>query len=90
MWETSTGENVTVAVIDSGVDASVPDLQGCVLKGKDLATDSPGGEHTDYANHGTGMAGLIAGTGNVGGRGGAFGLAPGSKILPNGYRNRGD
>ncbi|MFJ6512269.1 type VII secretion-associated serine protease mycosin [Streptomyces sp. NPDC091406] len=82
MWKTSTGENVTVAVIDSGVDASVPDLQGRVLKGKDLATDSPGGEHTDYANHGTGMAGLIAGTGNVGGRDGAFGLAPGSKILP--------
>ncbi|MFJ6614158.1 type VII secretion-associated serine protease mycosin [Streptomyces sp. NPDC091289] len=82
MWETSTGENVTVAVIDSGVDASVPDLQGRVLKGKDLATDSPGDERTDYGNHGTGIAGLIAGTGNVGGRGGAFGLAPGSKILP--------
>lgn len=82
MWETSTGENITVAVIDSGVDASVPDLQGRVLKGKDLATDSPGDERTDYDNHGTGIAGLIAGTGNFGGRDGAFGLAPGSKILP--------
>ncbi|WP_078585130.1 type VII secretion-associated serine protease mycosin [Streptomyces anulatus] len=82
MWKISTGENVTVAVIDSGVDASVPDLQGRVLKGKNLATDSPGDEHTDYANHGTGIAGLIAGTGNAGGRDGAFGLAPRSKILP--------
>ncbi|WP_098024294.1 type VII secretion-associated serine protease mycosin [Streptomyces sp. st115] len=82
MWKTSTGENVTVAVIDSGVDASVPDLQGRVLKGKDLATDSPGDERTDYNNHGTGIAGLIAGTGNVGDSGGAFGLAPWSKILP--------
>ncbi|MFD4028338.1 type VII secretion-associated serine protease mycosin [Streptomyces sp. NPDC058576] len=82
MWKISTGENVTVAVIDSGVDASVPDLQGRVLKGKDLATDSPGDESTDYNNHGTGIAGLIAGTGNAGGRDGAFGLAPGSKILP--------
>ncbi|MFI6727254.1 type VII secretion-associated serine protease mycosin [Streptomyces atratus] len=82
MWASSTGENVTVAVIDSGVDASTPDLRGRVLKGKDLAADSPGDEHTDYRNHGTGMAGLIAGTGDSGGGGGAFGLAPSSKILP--------
>ncbi|MDX3063853.1 type VII secretion-associated serine protease mycosin [Streptomyces clavifer] len=82
MWASSTGENITVAVIDSGVDASSPDLRGRVLTGMDLATDSPGDENTDYDNHGTGMAGLIAGTGNVGGGGGAFGLAPGAKILP--------
>ncbi|MFJ5719708.1 type VII secretion-associated serine protease mycosin [Streptomyces sp. NPDC093149] len=80
MWELSTGENVTVAVIDSGVDASIPDLQGRVLKGLDLAKDSPGDERTDYDNHGTGMASIIAGTRNV--RGGSFGLAPGVKILP--------
>ncbi|MGW9132701.1 type VII secretion-associated serine protease mycosin [Streptomyces sp. NPDC055681] len=82
MWETSTGENVTVAVIDSGVDSSNLDLQGQVLKGKDLAPNSPGDERTDYNGHGTGMAGLIAGTGKSGGGDGAFGLAPGSKILP--------
>ncbi|WP_406014702.1 type VII secretion-associated serine protease mycosin [Streptomyces sp. NBC_00984] len=82
MWELSTGENVTVAVIDSGVDASIPDLKGRVLKGLDLAKDSPGDEHTDYRNHGTGMASIIAGTGNARGGGGSFGLAPGAKILP--------
>ncbi|MEU5718826.1 type VII secretion-associated serine protease mycosin [Streptomyces sp. NPDC020403] len=82
MWGISTGEDITVAVIDSGVDASVPDLQGRVLQGKDLAADSPGDETTDYDNHGTGMAALIAGTGSVSGGGGSFGLAPGSKILP--------
>ncbi|MFJ8767106.1 type VII secretion-associated serine protease mycosin [Streptomyces clavifer] len=81
MWESSTGEKVTVAVIDSGVDASNPDLQQRVLKGKDLAEDSPGDEHTDYRNHGTGIAGLIAGTGDASGDG-AFGLAPSAKILP--------
>ncbi|MGW1406480.1 type VII secretion-associated serine protease mycosin [Streptomyces sp. NPDC002403] len=82
MWASSTGENVTVAVIDTGVDASTPDLRGRVLEGEDLAADSPGNEHTDYDNHGTGMAGLIAGTGDSGGGGGSFGLAPSSKILP--------
>ncbi|WP_435797319.1 type VII secretion-associated serine protease mycosin [Streptomyces clavifer] len=81
MWASSTGRNVTVAVVDSGVDTSTPDLQGRVLQGKDLAVDSPGDEHTDYRNHGTGIAGLIAGTGDAGGDG-AFGLAPAVKILP--------
>ncbi|MGW0781108.1 type VII secretion-associated serine protease mycosin [Streptomyces sp. NPDC002913] len=82
MWETSTGRDVTVAVIDTGVDASNPDLQGQVLAGKDLAPESPGDERDDYDGHGTGMAGLIAGTGESGGGDGAFGLAPGAKILP--------
>jgi type VII secretion-associated serine protease mycosin len=82
MWRTSTGEGVTVAVIDSGVDPANPDLKGRVLPGKDFALDQPGDEHTDYGGHGTGMAGLIAGTGAYGGGKGAFGLAPGTKILP--------
>ena len=82
IWQTSTGEGVTVAVIDTGVNPDNPDLKGRVLPGKDLAPDQPGDEHTDYEGHGTGMAGLIAGTGAYGGGNGAFGLAPGSKILP--------
>ncbi|MGW2614413.1 type VII secretion-associated serine protease mycosin [Streptomyces sp. NPDC001500] len=82
MWQTSTGEGVTVAVIDTGVDPDNPDLKGRVLPGKDLAPDQSGDEHTDYEGHGTGMGGLIAGTGAYGGGNGAFGLAPGAKILP--------
>ncbi|MFF7038016.1 type VII secretion-associated serine protease mycosin [Streptomyces griseus] len=82
MWTSSTGEGVTVAVIDSGVDDSNPDLVGRVLRGKDLAEGDPGDEHTDTDGHGTGMAGLIAGTGERDGGQGAFGLAPGVKILP--------
>ncbi|MFE2978740.1 type VII secretion-associated serine protease mycosin [Streptomyces sp. NPDC059258] len=82
MWASSTGEGITVAVIDTGVDDSNPDLRGRVLKGKDLAENAPGDEHTDTHGHGTGMAGLIAGTGARDGGRGAFGLAPGAKILP--------
>lgn len=83
MWQTSTGKGITVAVIDTGVDPTNPDLKGRVLDGKDLApSERPGDEHTDYEGHGTGMAGLIAGTGAYGGGKGAFGLAPGVKILP--------
>jgi len=83
MWRTSTGKGITVAVIDTGVDPDNPDLKGRVLDGKDLAPSSRSGdEHTDYDGHGTGMAGLIAGTGAYDGGNGAFGLAPGAKILP--------
>ncbi|WP_327376097.1 type VII secretion-associated serine protease mycosin [Streptomyces sp. NBC_01216] len=82
IWEITTGRGVTVAVIDSGVDKDNPDLRGRVLDGKDFSPGDPGDEHTDTTGHGTGMAGLIAGTGEANGGDGAFGLAPGAKILP--------
>ncbi|WP_086826377.1 type VII secretion-associated serine protease mycosin [Streptomyces sp. NRRL B-24572] len=83
IWQLSTGKGVTVAVIDSGVEKSNPDLRGQVLEGKDFASsEESGDEFTDYDGHGTGMAGLIAGTGARDGGNGAFGLAPGAKILP--------
>lgn len=82
MWKVTKGEGITVAVIDSGVDDENPDLLGQVLKGKDFASNTPGDQHTDSSGHGTGVAGLIAGTGESGGGDGAFGLAPGAKILP--------
>ncbi|MEU7069683.1 type VII secretion-associated serine protease mycosin [Streptomyces narbonensis] len=83
IWQLSTGKGVTVAVIDSGVDKNNPDLRGRVLEGKDFASPTESGnQFTDYSGHGTGMAGLIAGTGARDGGQGAFGLAPGAKILP--------
>ncbi|WP_229339321.1 type VII secretion-associated serine protease mycosin [Streptomyces flavotricini] len=85
IWKISTGKGVTVAVIDSGV-GSVPELEGQVLPGKDYAKtydgSYEGNERNDYDNHGTTMAALIAGTGKHPSGDGAFGLAPGAKILP--------
>ncbi|MEU2855062.1 type VII secretion-associated serine protease mycosin [Streptomyces syringium] len=81
MWQTSTGAGVTVAVIDSGVDAELPDLRGQVLPGKDFSGIA-GDAHSDYEGHGTSMAVLIAGTGKSHAGAGSFGLAPGAKILP--------
>ncbi|GAA2967572.1 type VII secretion-associated serine protease mycosin [Streptomyces enissocaesilis] len=83
-WAESQGEGVTVAVVDSGVDASHPDLAGQVLKGKDF-TDSGGNAQEDVLGHGTGMASIIAGHGHGHGKGntsGVMGLAPKAKILP--------
>ncbi len=81
MWKTSTGKGVTIAVIDTGVDEGATNLRGQVLDGVDYSSEK-GDEHTDWGEHGTVMAALIAGTGAGGERAGAYGLAPGSKILP--------
>jgi len=76
----STGKGVTVAVIDSGVDAGHPDLRGHVLKGTDLSGYGTKFGWGDDSGHGTHMAGIIAAQG--GGEGHAYGIAPGAEILP--------
>lgn len=78
-WRYSTGASVTVAVVDSGVDASHPDLAGQVLPGIDLVAGGGDGR-TDPVGHGTTVAGLIAGRNDD--RDGVMGLAPHAKILP--------
>lgn len=75
------GSRVTVAVIDSGVDARHPQLRRAVLKGHDFLPGSGGGDgRTDCVAHGTAVASVIA-AGPVPGSGFA-GLAPGARILP--------
>ncbi|KOG88323.1 serine protease [Streptomyces varsoviensis] len=78
MWKVSKGEGVTVAVIDSGINAELPELRGQVLAGADF-NKNPTGAHKDEEGHGSNMASLIAGTGA---EGGVQGLAPEAKILP--------
>ncbi len=78
-WRTSTGRGVTVAVIDSGVDGSHPDLAGRVLPGIDLVSPD-GAAEPDPVGHGTTVAGLIAGRNDD--RQGVVGLAPDARILP--------
>ena len=64
IWPTAQGQGVTVAVVDTGVQANLPDFSGAVLQGTD--TTGGGGDgrtDTDSAavpGHGTGMASLIA------------------------------
>ncbi|MFE0460863.1 S8 family serine peptidase [Kitasatospora sp. NPDC058965] len=81
VWQTSTGAGVTVAVIDSGVKADHPDIQGQLLPGKDFS-GLPGGVDTDTDGHGTAMVSAIVGSGKSFGGQGATGLAPGAKVLP--------
>src|SRR4051794_12809644 len=53
------GSSATVAVLDTGVDASQSDLQGAVVPGTDIV-DGSGDGTTDPNGHGTEMAGIVA------------------------------
>ncbi|MGY5050815.1 type VII secretion-associated serine protease mycosin [Streptomyces sp. 900105755] len=82
-WRTTKGRGVTVAVLDTGVEADHPDLAGNVLAAKDMIGFGAGPGDRDWARHGTAMAGIIAGHGHgVGNGDGVMGVAPEAKILP--------
>jgi hypothetical protein len=78
-WANGDAAGEVVAVVDTGVDASHPDLAGVVLPGTDIF--EPGGDgRTDANGHGTHVAGII---GAVAGNGiGGAGLAIGAQLLP--------
>ena len=87
-WELSTGRGVTVAVVDSGVDARHPKLAGAVGRRSTSGRrcSSPAGFETgpgtgeDCENHGTPIAGLIAG--RAAGDERVLGVAPDALIAP--------
>ncbi|MFB7948275.1 S8 family serine peptidase [Kitasatospora phosalacinea] len=79
VWSVSKGDGVIVAVIDTGVDASHPDITGSVLPGYDPSRSGKDKQPSDP--HGTNMASLIVGHGHGSGTG-VLGLAPGAKVLP--------
>ena len=83
IWPVTKGSGVIVAVLDTGVNASLPELSGAVLKGGDTTGEKTDGRKDldeEKGGHGTGMAALIAGQG--GGSTGFTGIAPSAKILP--------
>ncbi|MGW3496756.1 type VII secretion-associated serine protease mycosin [Streptomyces sp. NPDC001020] len=82
-WRTTEGSGITVAVLDTGVDATHPDLAGNVLDGKDMVGFGARRGDRPWARHGTSMAGIIAGHGHgIGNADGVMGIAPKAKILP--------
>lgn len=74
----SRGNGVAVAVVDSGVDATHPDLGDAIANGSEV--NGPGDGRTDPDGHGTSMAGLVAARGR--GAVGALGVAPSSVVIP--------
>ena len=71
-----TGEGVTVAIVDTGMDGTHPDLAGKVVAFKDFIGTST--TPIDGQGHGTHTAGTITGTGKGGKK---TGVAPGAKLI---------
>jgi len=64
-WDTyAGGSNITIAVIDSGVDLDHPDLQASIVPGYDFVNDD--NMPDDDNSHGTHVAGIAAAVGNNG------------------------
>ena len=88
-----TGRNVTVAVLDTGIDGTHGDISGRVTKNIEMADTQSAGVGFNYpiqseilANtdqlhgHGTFVAGIIAGNGSLSG-GKYAGVAPGASLV---------
>lgn len=77
-WDSLPSRTVIVAVIDSGVCLSHPDLQGRLVGGYDFVDDDT--DPSDIYGHGCGVAGVIAANSNNGI--GISGVAPNANIMP--------
>jgi hypothetical protein len=77
-WDTTNGSGVTIAILDTGVDASHPDLAPNLVPGWNVYDNNS--DTTDVHGHGTWVAGVVAMAANDGI--GSAGVAWGAKIMP--------
>lgn len=77
-WDIASNTPIVVAVADTGVKATQPDLNGIVLPGFNTVDNTTNSD--DAHNHGTWVAGTIAAIGNNATQ--VAGVAYGTKILP--------
>lgn len=75
----SRGEGVRVAIVDTGVDVTHPDLAGRIIELVDLVPADATGRQNPVEQHGTAVAGVIAAAANNGV--GIVGVAPAARLL---------
>jgi type VII secretion-associated serine protease mycosin len=77
-WDITTGSDIVVAVVDTGVTTNHPDLEGKILPGYNALLENSAS--ADNNGHGTAIAGLIAARTNN--QMGVAGVCWGCMILP--------
>ncbi len=77
-WDTTQGADVTVAVLDSGIDANHSDFQGQLVAGWNVVSNNS--NLTDHHGHGTAVAGIIGAVTNNATA--VAGIAGAAKIMP--------
>lgn len=79
LWRSTRGENIRVAVVDTGIDSDHPDLAGQVVGAWDITQGDTGKNSIDPNGHGTHVAGIIAA--HAGNGLGISGWAPSAELL---------
>jgi Subtilase family len=79
LWASTRGTGITVAIVDTGIDSQLPDLDSAVVGRKDLTPGPPGDQSSD--SDGTAIAGLIAGRGSSANPEIVAGLAPQAGLI---------
>lgn len=77
-WDSTQGAGVTIAIVDSGVDATHPDLAANIVAGWNFYDNNS--NTADVTGHGTAVAGAAAAVSNNGA--GVSGVAGAAKIMP--------
>lgn len=77
-WDRTRGAGQVIAVVDSGIDLTHPDLVGRLVPGFDFVDDDANPD--DYQFHGTHVAGTAAAT--AGNGIGVAGVAPEASLMP--------
>ena len=77
-WDVTNGSGVTIAILDTGVDGTHPDLAANMVPGWNVYNNNA--DTSDVHGHGTSVSGAAAMAGNNGA--GSAGVAWGARIMP--------
>ncbi|MDH5587150.1 MAG: S8 family serine peptidase, partial [Nitrospirota bacterium] len=77
-WDSTQGEGVTVAVLDSGIDSNHPDFQGQLVAGWNVVSNNS--SISDHHGHGTAVAGILGAVTNNATA--VAGIAGAAKVMP--------
>ncbi len=77
-WDIATGDGITIAILDTGVDSAHPDLAANIVPGWNMYDNNA--DSSDIYGHGTKVAGVAAAAANNGQ--GSAGVAWNARIMP--------